>query len=125
MDTREVIELAKEALLSTPRGLTFNQLKTTIGVHPRLLKSALALLCMEGHAFSTGDNNVHVGTRRYIHYSHAGAVTKSRSTSIPREPYLGTDWSAVTLREGCLDHEKIGSRQGDTIIPYRPVRGIY
>ncbi len=125
MDTKEIVELASEALRNEPRGLTFNQLKTLLGVHPAPLKSALALLCIDGHAYSTGDNNSKISLKRYIHYSHAGAVTKSRSTAYPKESFTGTDWSHATAREGCLDHEKIGSRQGDKIVPYRGPRGIY
>jgi hypothetical protein len=125
MDAKEIMELATEALLKEPRGLTFNQLKRLLGVHPSVLKSALALLCIEGHAYSTGDNNSKLSLKRYIHYTHAGAVTRSRSIAFPTELYTGTDWSRATIREGCLDHEKIGSRQGDKIVPYRGPRGIY
>lgn len=120
MDTKELMLEIKQVLFDEPRGKTFNQLKILLKVHPRMLKSALALLCMEGHAFSTGDNNSNLATKRYIHTSHANMAPPSTRPRV-FEPYLGTDWSHATTREGCLDHEKYGSRRGDTIVPYHGI----
>ena len=36
------------------------------------------------------------------------------------EIWKGTDWSAATMRPGCLDHEAIPSRRGDVRVPYTP-----
>jgi hypothetical protein len=37
-----------------------------------------------------------------------------------RPNYTGENWAASTLRPGCQDFLKHGSRNGDTVTPYKP-----
>lgn len=38
--------------------------------------------------------------------------------------FTGVDWSYSTMRPGCLDHEKHGSRRGDTVVPFKTPASI-
>jgi len=38
--------------------------------------------------------------------------------------YTGADWTSRTLRPGCLDGERIGSRRGDDLVQHRTPLGM-
>lgn len=124
MDSQELMLEIEQALLTATNGMSFNELKKLLGVHPRMLKSAIALLCMNGRVLAMGNDKVVRSNNRYFHAQRVQLAPPSARQRV-FEPYRGEDWDSVMLRDGCRDHEKYGSRQNDTVIPYRGIRCIY
>ena len=101
-------------LLSERDTMTANELAAELSLSMQAVRGALRDLCARGVVARAGEPSKHTAMRY--------RVTTSKSNRAPiadSQPWRGVDWSASTMRPGCLDHERLPSRRGDQRIPYQ------
>lgn len=103
------------ALLVARGPMTAAELAEGLDVSMQAARAALRDLCAAGEAARVGDPRVRPrdGVRYRAYDGHTTATAGSG------QQFRGTDWTAATMRPGCLDHERLPSRCGDKRIPYQ------
>ena len=104
------------ALLVARGQMTAAELAEGLDVSMQAARGALRDLCAAGKAARVGDSRARPrdGVRYMAYDGHTTATAGSG------QQFRGTDWTAATMRPGCLDHERIPSRRGDERVPYQP-----
>lgn len=103
------------ALLVARGPMTAAELAEGLDVSMQAARAALRDLCAAGKAARVGDPRVR--PRDGVRYRAYGGHTTATAGS--GQQFRGTDWTAATMRPGCLDHERLPSRRGDKRIPYQ------
>ena len=118
--TKSDQEVISNLLRKFPEGLTAAELAKKSKIDTQRVHAAVRNVVAIGMAFAVTDKTAPKQNRRsrYVHSEHF-SVAGSKPPSWRDAPtFTGTDWSASTMRPGCLDHEQYGSRRGDVVVPY-------
>ena len=106
-----------DTLVAAESHMTAAQIQKATGLDADLVQGAIKDLCVWGIVVRVGERWHKPGPGRFIHHSKLRASpTEQRQFT----PWRGVDWSASTMRPGCLDHELVPSRRGNERVPYQP-----
>lgn len=106
------------ALLVARGPMTAAELAEGLDVSMQAARAALRDLCAAGKAARVGDSRDR--PRNGVRYMAYDGHTTATAGSGHIEQFRGTDWTAATMRPGCLDHERVPSRRGNERVPYQP-----
>lgn len=106
------------ALLVARGPMTAAELAEGLDVSMQAARAALRDLCAAGKAARVGDSRAR--PRNGVRYMAYDGHTASTAGSGRTEQFRGTDWTAATMRPGCLDHQRVPSRRGNERVPYQP-----
>lgn len=107
-----------DTLVSAESHMTAAQIQKATGLDADLVQGAIKDLCVCGIVVRVGERWHKPGPGRFIHHSKLRATPQAQPEKT--EPWRGVDWSASTMRPGCLDHERVPSRRGNERVPYQP-----
>ena len=105
-----------DTLVAAESHMTAAQIQKATGLDADLVQGAIKDLCVWGIVVRVGERWHKPGPGRFIHHSKLRASPPEQRQFTP---WRGVDWSASTMRPGCLDHERLPSRRGDQRIPYQ------
>ncbi len=110
---------ALQLLMTRKAPISAVELAEELGVMQKTAQSALRELCIRGQATVIGCR-INKNNSKSKLYEWVG-TTKAASKEPPKyTPWSGVDWSASTLRAGCIEHERIPSLRNGRRVQHRP-----
>ncbi len=109
---------ALQLLMSLKEPISAVELAKELGVMEKTAQSALRELCIRGQATVIGCR-INKNKSKSKLYELAGTTKAAGKEPIKYTPWTGVDWSASTIRPGCLDHERLPSLRNGRRVQHR------